>query len=228
MTVVSNDKLHRRPHFRLAMFLGCSVLIFLALNTLYSFTGRLNRLDAVEAERDQWQRPGDVLRALDLRPGDTVVDLGSGAGYFALKLSQAVGERGRVLAVDLRRLSLFFLWTRALLQGQHNVHVIAGEDNYTHLPTGTVDGMLICNSYHEFTNLEVMLNHILGSLRPGGHLVIVDRGLPATNSEHPHEMPITVVERELRKKGFEIINREDRFIDRSSDDLWWLLDARKP
>jgi predicted methyltransferase len=58
----------------------------LALNTLYAFTNTLNRLDAVESERDQWERPWDVLRALDLRPGNTAVDLGSGAGYFALKL----------------------------------------------------------------------------------------------------------------------------------------------
>lgn len=225
---MSNEKAHRRPLFRLALFLACAILIFLALNTLYSFAITLNRLDAVELERDQWQRPSDVLRELGLGPGNTVVDLGSGAGYFALKLSQAVGEQGRVLAVDLRRLSLFFLWTRALLRGQHNVHVIAGEDSNPHLPTGTVDGVLICNSYHEFNNPELMLDQVLQSLRPGGHLVIVDRAPHATNSEHTHAMSLTVVEGELRKKGFEIVNREDRFIDRPSDALWWLLDARKP
>src|SRR6185295_6794469 len=103
----------------------------------------LNRLDAVESERDQWQRPADVLRALDLRPGNTVVDLGSGAGYFALKLSPVVGERGQVLAVDLRKLSLFFLWTRALLRGQHNVHVIVGKEDNPRLPAGAVDAVLI-------------------------------------------------------------------------------------
>jgi len=107
VTVVSNDIVHRRPIFRLALFLVSAILILLALNTLYSFTSTLNRLDVVESERDRWQRPLDVLRVLDLRPGNTVVDLGSGAGYFALKLSSAVGERGQVLAVDLRKLSLF-------------------------------------------------------------------------------------------------------------------------
>ena len=92
-----------------------------------------------------------------------MVDLGSGAGYFALKLSPAVGKRGQVLAVDLRRLSLFFLWTRALLRGQHNVHVIVGEEDNPRLPTGTVDAVLICNTYHEFSNPELMLNHIFRS-----------------------------------------------------------------
>lgn len=170
-----NDKPHHRPVFRLALFLICAILIFLAFSTLYSFTSTLNRLDVVESERDQWQRPSEVLRALDLRPGNTVADLGSGAGYFALKLSSAVGKQGRVLAVDLRKLSLFFLWTRALLRGQHNVYVVVGEEDNPRLPTGTVDAVLICNTYHEFNDPKLMLSHTFRALRPGGHLVVVDR-----------------------------------------------------
>lgn len=222
-----NDKPNRRPFFRLALFLVCAILIFLAFNTLYSFTSTLNRLDVVETERDQWQRPVDVLRALDLWEGNTVVDLGSGAGYFALKLSPAVGKRGRVLAVDLRRLSLFFLWTRALLRGQHNVRVIVGEQDSPRLPTGTVDAVLICNTYHEFSNPESMLNHILRSLRPGGRLVIVDRTPRAKEAEHTHEVPLAVVEGALQQNGFEIVSHDDHFIDRPGNDLWWLVIGRK-
>ena len=222
-----HDKPNRRPLFRLALFLVCAILIFLAFNTLYSFTSTLNRLDVVETERDQWQRPVDVLRALDLREGNTVVDLGSGAGYFALKLSPAVGKRGRILAVDLRRLSLFFLWTRALLRGQHNVRVIVGEQDNPRLPTGTVDAMLICNTYHEFSNPELMLNHTFQSLRSGGHLVVVDRG-PRAEAEHGHEVRLGAVENELRQKGFKIVRQDNHFIERPGDDPWWLLVAQKP
>jgi predicted methyltransferase len=228
VAVVRNDIAHRRPLFRLALFLACAILIFLALNTLYSFTSTLSRLDAVEGERDRWQRPSDVLRALDLRPGNTVVDLGSGAGYFALKLSPAVGERGQVLAVDLRRLSLFFLWTRAHLRGQHNVQVIVGEEADPRLPAGAVDAALICNTYHEFSNPELILNRVFRSLRPGGRLVVVDRAARVAEAQHTHEVPLTVVEGQLRNEGFEIVSQDDSFIDRTGDDLWWLVSARKP
>jgi len=224
---VSNDVAYSQPIFRLALFLVCAVLIFLALNTLYSFAGTLNRLDTVESERDQWQRPFDVLRALDLRPGNTVVDLGSGAGYFALKLSPVVGERGQVLAVDLRRLSLFFLWTRALQKGQHNVQVIVGDQDDPRLPAGTVDAVLICNTYHEFGNPELILNRVLQSLRSGGRLVIVDRAARATQAQHAHEVPLTAVEGQLQNRGFEIVRRDDSFIDRPGDDVWWLVTALK-
>ena len=164
---MSNDNSNRRPLFRITAFLVSAIVIFLALNTLYSFTTTLNQLDVIESERDQWQRPMDVLRALNLREGNNVVDLGSGAGYFSLKLSPAVGKRGQVIAVDLRRLSLFFLWTRALLRGQGNVRVVVGEENNPRLPAGTVDAVMICNTYHEFSNPELMLGHVFRSLRRG-------------------------------------------------------------
>ena len=223
-----NDIAHRRPIFRLALFLVCAILILLALNTLYSFTSTPNRLDAVELERDHWQRPAVVLRALDLRPGNTVVDLGSGAGYFALKLSPAVGERGQVLAVDLRKLSLFFLWTRALLRGQRNVHVILGEEGDPHVPVGTVDAVLICNTYHEFSNPGLILDRVFRSLRTGGRLAVVDRAPRAAEAQHTHEVPLTAVEDQLRSRGFEIVSRDGSFIDRPGDDLWWQVIARKP
>lgn len=225
---MSNDAAQRRPIFRLALFLACAILILLALNTAHSFASTLTRLDAVESERDRWQRPWDVLRALNLRPGNTVADLGSGAGYFALKLSPVVGKQGQVLAVDLRRLSLFFLWSRALLRSEHNIHVIVGDESDPRLPTDGMDAVLICNTYHELGNPGLILHRVFQSLRPGGRLVIVDRAPRSIQAQHAHEVPPSVVEDELRNQGFEIVSRDNSFIDRPGDDLWWLAIARKP
>jgi ubiquinone/menaquinone biosynthesis C-methylase UbiE len=215
--------------FRVAVFLGCAVLSLLGLGTLYSFTNTLRQLDVIESERDQWQRPSDVLRALDLREGNTVADLGSGSGYFTLKLAPAVGKQGQVLAVDLRKLSLFFLWTRALLRGQHGAHVILGDEDDPRLPAGSVDSVLICNTYHEFTEPEVILKRVNQALRTGGRLVVVDR---APQPSETHEVALSVVESELRQTGFEIVSHDDHFIERQVnppvDDLWWLVIARKP
>jgi len=210
------------------VFFVCATLIVLAFSTLYSFTNTLRRLDLVESERDQWQRPLDVLRALDLHEGNTVVDLGSGSGYFALKLSAVAGARGQVLAVDVRKMSLFFLWTRSLLRDQRNIHVVVGEEDNPGLPTGTVDAVLICNAYHEFSNPGLMLNHTFRSLKPGGHLVVVDRAPHSVQAEHTHDVALTIVVSELRDKGFEIVSHDGHFIDRPGGDLWWLVIGRKP
>ncbi len=57
-----------------------------------------HRLD--EPSRDAWQRPEEVIELLECHPGMTV-DLGAGTGYFLRYLSVAVGDEGRVLALDI-------------------------------------------------------------------------------------------------------------------------------
>ena len=57
-----------------------------------------------------------VLRGI-VRPGDTVVDLGCGPGFFTLPLAEMVGEAGRVVAVDLQSAMLDKVRTRAERQG---------------------------------------------------------------------------------------------------------------
>ena len=59
----------------------------------------LEHLDS--QERDQSQKPAEVVEALALKPGLTVADLGSGSGYFTRRFIEAVTETGKVYAVDV-------------------------------------------------------------------------------------------------------------------------------
>jgi ubiquinone/menaquinone biosynthesis C-methylase UbiE len=210
---------------RLVLFLLSALVVFVTMYVLYSAIGILRQLEVIESERDQWQRPVEVLQTLDLRPGNVVVDLGSGVGYFAVKLSPIVGKEGQVLAVDIRKLSLSFLWIRALLSQKRNIRVVLGDEDNPRLPVGAVDAVLIANTFHELRDPKVMLGHVSRSLRRGGRLVIIDRG-PRQAGAHAHELDRAFVESELQQAGFEIVNSQDHFIDRSGDDPWWLTVAR--
>jgi ubiquinone/menaquinone biosynthesis C-methylase UbiE len=216
---------------RPALVLLAVFLVFGIAVVAYQGIRTLQQLNAVEAERDRWQRPADVIAPLNLKSGSVVVDLGSGAGYFALKLSDVVGPRGRVVAVDLRRLSLLFLRVRAFLQGKRNIQIIVGETDNPHLSTGDVDSVLIANTYHELTDPHAILRHTWRALRPQGRLVIVDRAPPA--SEDPresvghHYTTADTVEADLLKERFSIIDRKDVFIHPPGDEVWWLIVASK-
>ena len=160
------------------------------------------------------------------------MDFGSGAGYFTLKLSDAVAPSGTVIAVDLRNLSLLFLRIRAFLQRKHNIRIIVGDPDDPHLMAGSVDSVLILNTYHELSDPKSILRHLSLALRPGGRLVIVDRTSPAgddsvENVAHHHAAP-DAVEADLRKESFNIISREDTFIHPPGDEVWWLITASKP
>jgi ubiquinone/menaquinone biosynthesis C-methylase UbiE len=216
---------------RPALVLLAVFLVFGIAVVAYQGIRTLQQLNAVEAERDQWQRPADVIAPLNVRSGSVVVDLGSGAGYFALKLSDVVGPRGRVVAVDLRKLSLLFLGVRAFLQGKRNIQIIVGDTDNPHLSTGDVDSVLIANTYHELTDPHAILRHTWRALRPQGRLVIVDRAPPA--SEDPresvghHYTTADSVDAVLRKERFSIIDRKDVFIHPPGDEVWWLIVASK-
>jgi ubiquinone/menaquinone biosynthesis C-methylase UbiE len=212
--------------FRPALVLLAVFLVIGLAGGAYQGIRTIQQLNVIEADRDRWQRPDDIIRTLNLKDGNTVVDLGSGAGYFALKLSNAVGPGGAVLAVDLRQLSLFFLRLRALLRWKNNIRIIVGEPADPHLSGTAVDSVLIANTYHELTDPQSILRHISLALRTGGRLVIVDRW-PSPGEDHHHAMP-EGVDAELRKEGFNVVSRDDNFIHQPGDELWWLMVASKP
>jgi predicted methyltransferase len=235
MKPVPDAEVQRAYRVRITVFLIGSFLVVLGLVVLYRGISALNTLGQVERERDLWQRPGEVIQALALKDGNVVVDLGSGAGYFALKLCPVVGKHGSVVAVDILKEPLLFLSVRAFLRNQRNLHTIHGEPDNPRLQTGAADAVLIANTYHEFTEPKLILDHVFHSLKRGGRLVILDHALrsPATESREigaqDHEIPVVLVDAEIRRAGFEIISRQDRFIDRPSDEhVWWLIIAERP
>ena len=231
---VSDDKIQRAYRVRIIIFLICVVLTTAFLGTAYQAVQTLARLEVVERDRDQWQRPSEILQELDLREGSVVAEIGSGAGYFALKLSSRVGKSGEVLAVDILREPLIFLWIRTWLRHQHNLHVIYGNPDDPKLSQQAVDAVLIANTYHEFDQPQKMLDSIIRSLRSDGRLVITDRG-PRSKDDNDreverghHELSPNLVESDVRQSGFQLVKRHDRFIDRPGERPWWLIVARKP
>ena len=217
---------------KVIVFFFCALGLFAAAGGTSSVLQTLSRLDQVEAERDQWQRPSTVLQALDLRPGDSVVDLGCGSGYFSLKLSQPVGSKGRVIAEDIRTLPLTFLWLRTHRNHLGNISIVRGQPTDPHLPSG-VTVVLIANTYHELADAQLILAHVKESLVSGGRLVVLDRapspmGTDATGIAE-HEISSQRVERELQQAGFALVSRDDHFISRDPENTsWWLVVARKP
>ena len=214
---------------RIAAFLAGTVLALFALSTFARTVNTLRQLEVVEAERDRWQRPHEVLRVLQIHEGNMAADVGSGAGYFALKLGAAVGGEGRVLAVDIRRTPLVFLRLRALLRGQRQVRTVIGGLDDPHLPADALDGVLVADTYHELTARTAVLEHVFRALRPGGRLVVVDPAPGAGSEDGPETashryVPPAAAETELQRVGLTILDRNDRFID-SSRHRWWMIVA---
>ncbi len=123
--------------------------------------------------RDAYQRPDQVIAALALRPGEVIADIGSGSGYFTLRLAKSVGETGRVYGVDVDPSMVRYLNRRVRAAGLRNVHVLLAEPDDPLLPE-PVDRFLIVDTWHHIENPAGYLDRIRASLEPGGQVIVID------------------------------------------------------
>jgi ubiquinone/menaquinone biosynthesis C-methylase UbiE len=124
--------------------------------------------------RDAWQKPDEVLQHLALQPGNVVVDLGSGTGYFVARLSSAVGPSGRVLALDVEPKMVEHVRERAAKAGLGNVEsrVVAPDD--PGLAPGSVDRVLIVNTWHHIDRRVDYTKKLARALKPSAEVWVVD------------------------------------------------------
>ena len=171
---------------------------------------------SISLSRDAWQRPEQVVEALDLEPGDHVADLGAGGGYFTFRLAGAVGPEGRVYAVDVDTDLTESLAEEAREQGQSNVEVILAPYDDPKLPEGGVDLIFTCNTYHHIDDRPAYFARAARYLRPGGVVVIVDM-LPKAWLQRltGHVSPAEMIRSEMREAGY-VLEREYTFLPEQS------------
>jgi len=125
-------------------------------------------------ERDQAQKPGQLVHDMGLQKGMTVADIGTGIGYMLPYLSHAVGSDGHVVAEDIFDDFLSAARQRAENQKLTNVTFVKGTETSPNLPEAQVDEALVLDAYHHFDYPEKMLAAIHAALKPGGKLVVVE------------------------------------------------------
>lgn len=171
----------------------------------------LGRLE--DPGRLRWQRSARLVRALGLRHGQTVAEIGAGSGYFVRRLARAVGRRGRVYAVDVEPRMLPILIERLRRGGIKNVTPVLGRDDDPLLPARSCDLVLVVNTYHHLRGGPRYLRRLRRLLRPGGRLVNVDFHRRETPVGPPVERRVAreTFLRDARRAGFRLV-REATFL----------------
>lgn len=158
-------------------------------------------------DRAVWQKPDEVIAALQLRRGERVADVGCGPGYFTLPIADAVGPQGKVWAVDIESRMLDRLREHAADRSLQNIDMVLAKEDDPALPGGAVDTIFIVDTYHHFSYRPVYVAKLKKALAPGGRIVIIDF-VPKSREERgfgpPLEMQLSrkVVDAELATSGF--------------------------
>jgi predicted methyltransferase len=125
-----------------------------------------------DPERDAWQKPHEVIKALTLKPDAVVADIGAGTGYFSMRLAHMVPQ-GRVYGVDTEPAMVKHLAERAKQAGLKNVVAVAARPGDPRLPE-KADLVIFVDVYHHVEERERYFRRLQESLKPGGRIAVID------------------------------------------------------
>ena len=158
-----------------------------------------------ETARDRAGEAADVIRIAGIRAGMAVADIGTGGGYYVVRLAPVVGTAGRVYAQDISLAALSRVRQRALAAGFRNVRYVRGGPADARLPAASVDVALMIHMYHEIEQPYLLLDRLRRSLKPGGRIAVVDLDRPSED----HGMPKALLVCEVKAVGFELVTMAD-------------------
>lgn len=174
--------------------------------------GRQRMIESLTAEsRDGRQKPRELVAALGIKPGMSVVDFGSGPGYMLPHLSEAVGPQGRVVALDV--FPDFLDEARERAASLKNVSFILATAKETKLPENSADLVLVLDVYHHLDYPSQTLADLRRALKPGGRLAIVeyhknDVAMGGRAMEHVRLSMADAIS-EIEANGFRLISKSD-------------------
>jgi ubiquinone/menaquinone biosynthesis C-methylase UbiE len=162
-----------------------------------------------DPSRDAQEKPRELVVEMQLRPGMTVADVGTGVGYMLPFLDAAVEPGGHLIAEDIFPDFLDKARAKAAKVGLTNVDFVLGSETDPKLPAGKVDAVLVLETYHHFDYPEKMLAGIARGLAPRGWLFIVDYykrpgAMPGQDAVHHIRLDLDGVVKEVEANGFKL------------------------
>lgn len=159
-----------------------------------------------DPKRDDYQKPHEVLTALNIKPGEVIADIGAGTGYFTFKLAHHVGNKGKVYAVDVSPDMIKHINRRIRDSKAANVTAMLAENDDPLLPDQSVNRFFICDVWHHIDDQKKYLAQMKKMLKPGGEVVMIDFHKKELPFGPPMQMKIAREDliKQLESNGFKL------------------------
>ena len=115
-----------------------------------------------------------IVAACGLKPGMSAADIGAGTGLFTRLFAGAVGDKGRVYAVDIAEKFVKYVGKTCEEAGLKNVVGVVCAADSVKLPPDSIDLAFICDVYHHFEFPYKSMASIHQALRKDGRVVLID------------------------------------------------------
>jgi predicted methyltransferase len=188
---------------------------------------------AADVERDAARKPAEVVAFAKIAPGQMVVDLLPGGGYFTRVIAQAVGPNGKVVALVSDQ------YAARNPKARTDIEALAAEPAYKNVEAAirglgnvgaanSVDRVFTAQNYHDLRSKDLPANiaegvnrAVLAALKPGGYYVIVDHSAAAGSGlrdvDTLHRIDAATLKAEVTSVGFKFAG-ESKVLANKADD----------
>lgn len=116
-----------------------------------------------------------ITAALEILPGQRVADISAGKDTFLKLLSEAVGDTGRVFAIDSSPRQVDLLEQSVETQQLTNVDVVRSDSRSLILGRQRIDKAIVCDAYQKMEHPRLILASTFNALEPGGEFILIER-----------------------------------------------------
>lgn len=152
-------------------------------------------------EREKEESLSKLVKALDIKPGMVVADIGAGSGRISAMLSPLVGDKGKVLAVDIQDEMLSLIKARCKQRKITNIETVLSTEKSPKLKPESVDLAFMVDVYHEFSYPYEMTQELAKALKPGGRLVFVEYRKEDPKVRRMIKLVHTMTEAQVKKEA---------------------------
>ena len=161
--------------------------------------------------RDSWQKTDEVVKSLDLKPGDFIADIGAGDGYFTRHFARAVHPGGQALGLEVSSSNVESMRRDAESLGLDSYKALLVEPDDPGFEPGSMDVVFLCNAYHHLSKRVDYFKKVSGGLKQDGRVVIVDFYNKSMDVGPPpgHTLAKSVVLEEMEEAGYQLLSDKD-------------------
>ncbi len=196
---------------------------------------------AADIARDGVRKPAAMIAFARIAPGQTVVDMLPGGGYFTRVFAQTVGPKGKVIALVSDQ------YAKAVPKAATDIQSLAAEPAYANVEAavrnlgdigalGSVDRVWTAQNYHDLHSarlpkgtVEGLNRAIFTALKPGGMYIIIDhsatKGTGVTAVDTLHRIDAATVKAEVTSVGFTFAGENSVLANKADDRSKNVFDA---
>lgn len=154
-------------------------------------------------EREEEENSTKLISNMNIKPSDTIADIGAGSGYHVFKMAP-IAKEGLIYAVDIQEEMLTAILMHPSYSDTANIETILGGEQTTNLPENTVDKLLMVDVYHEFSYPYEMIMSIKKALRKDGEIYLIEYRGEDVNvpMKKVHKMSEAQAVKEMKAAGF--------------------------